>query len=90
MNEKNDEICNKLGFKIQYCRKFSGLTQKMLAEKANISFGLLGKIEAPNKPHNFSLEVLFNIADVLEVDPADLISTDLFPENIISKIKDKE
>lgn len=90
MNEKNNEICNKMGFKIRYCRKFSVLTQKMLAEKANISLGLLGKIEALNNPHNFSLDVLFKIADVLGVEPADLISTDLFPENIISKIKDKK
>lgn len=62
----------------------------MLAEKANISPNLLGKIEAVNKPHNFSLEVLFDIADVLEVDPADLISSALFPENIVSKFKEKE
>lgn len=42
-------------------------------------------IEAPNAAHCFSLEVLFDIADALDIEPADLITASMFPDSIINK-----
>ena len=56
-----------------------GLSQEKLAEKAGVSRSLISTIEAPNMAHGFSLDVFFDIADALEVDPADLINASVFP-----------
>ncbi|HMM07418.1 MAG TPA: helix-turn-helix transcriptional regulator [Clostridiales bacterium] len=56
-----------LGLNIAYYRKWGGMTQEQLAEKAGISRSYLGEIEAPNMITTLSLEVLFNIANVLEI-----------------------
>ncbi|MBQ4087600.1 MAG: helix-turn-helix transcriptional regulator [Clostridia bacterium] len=62
-----------------------GLSQEKLAEKANVSRSHISAIEAPNLAHPFSLEVFFNIADALEVDPADLIQASVFPDSIFKR-----
>ena len=49
---------------------------------------LLSVIEAPNAAHSFSLEVLYDIADALDVTPADLINASLFSDNIINNKHD--
>lgn len=64
------------------------MSQEKLAEKANISRSLLSVIEAPNAAHSFSLEVLYDIADALDVTPADLINASLFSDNIINNKHD--
>ncbi|HAK74483.1 MAG TPA: transcriptional regulator [Sporomusaceae bacterium] len=46
----------------------SGLSQDELADKIGISKSYLSKIEAPNSTKAYSLDVLFAIADGLEVD----------------------
>ncbi len=56
-----------LGLNIAYYRKYAGMTQEQLAEKADISRGYLGEIEAPNMVTNISLEVLFKIAKALKI-----------------------
>lgn len=55
------------------------------AEKAEISRSLLSSIEAPGLAKGFSLEVFFNLADALEVDPADLLRANLFPDQRADK-----
>ena len=87
---KNRDRFNQLGFAILALRRVRGLTQEQLAEKAGISRGQLSTIEAPNMPHNFTLEVFFDIADALDVDPADLIKASVFPDKIINKFQDKD
>ena len=87
---KNRDRFNQLGFAILALRRVRGLTQEQLAEKAGISRGLLSAIEAPNMPRNFSLEVFFDIADALDVDPADLITASVFPDRVVNKVKDKD
>lgn len=72
-----------IGIAIATLRKLRGLSQDKLSEKAGISRALLSTIEAPGVSHNFSLEVFFNIADALEIDPADLINASVFPDKII-------
>lgn len=62
-----------IGLRIQKFRKARGLTQAQLAKKANISMSYLSKIEAQNCDKTFSLEVLFEIADALQIHAAELL-----------------
>ena len=77
-----------LGIAIAALRKMRGLSQEQLAEKANVSRSHISSIEAPGIARPFSLEVFFNIADALEIDPSDLIAASVFPERIFNKTKD--
>ena len=77
-----------LGIAIAALRKMRGMSQEQLAEKANVSRSHISSIEAPGIARPFSLEVFFNIADALEIDPADLISASVFPDRIFSNKKD--
>ncbi|MBQ8851712.1 MAG: helix-turn-helix transcriptional regulator [Oscillibacter sp.] len=65
----NDERYRDLGYAIAYYRKRRGLTQEALAEKVGISRQHMGGIEAPNMLRAVSLDLLFNIATVLEIEP---------------------
>ena len=58
-------------------RKKRGYSQEQLAEKAKISRSHLSSIEAPNIVRPFSVEVLYNIADALEVRAGDLLNSTL-------------
>ena len=62
-----------LGLNIAYYRKREGMTQDQLAEKAGMSRSYLGEIEAPNMITTMSLEVLFNIAGALRIQPSKLL-----------------
>ncbi len=84
---KNRDRFIQLGIAISALRRIRGLSQEKLAEEAGISRSQLSAIEAPNLPHGFSLEVFFDIADALDVDPADLITASVFPDKIINKNK---
>lgn len=85
---KNRDRFIHLGIAIAALRKMRGLSQEQLAEKANVSRSHISSIEAPGIARPFSLEVFFNIADALEIDPADLITASVFPERIFNKTKD--
>ncbi len=63
-----------LGYNIAYYRKHAGLTQEQLAEELGISRQHIGAIEAPNIIRPISLELLFNISTVLDVEPAKLLT----------------
>ncbi len=82
---KNYDRFIQLGIATSTLRKMRGLSQEQLAEEAGISRSLLGAIEAPNLAKTFSLEVFFDIADALDVDPADLITASVFPDRVINK-----
>ena len=84
---KNRDRFIQLGIAISTLRKMRGLSQEKLADKAGISRSLLSAIEAPGIAKAFSLEVFFDIADALEVDPADLITASVFPDRIFNKNK---
>ena len=62
-----------LGYNIAYYRKHAKMTQEQLAEKLDISRQHIGAIEAPNIVRPISLELLFNIASVLEIEPYKLL-----------------
>lgn len=66
----------KLGLKISYYRKLSGLTQEQLAEKLDMNAAFIGHIEAPNIDKAISLDTLFDIAEVLQISPYKFIKFD--------------
>ena len=74
---------------IKAIRKSKGLSQEELAERANLSRSHISVIEAPGIVRPFSLEVFYNIADALDIDPADLINASVFPDKIITNPKNK-
>ena len=84
---KNRDRFIQLGIAIAALRKMRGMSQEQLAEKSNVSRSLISAIEAPGLVRPFSLDVFFNIADALEVDPADLINATVFPDKILKNNK---
>lgn len=58
---------------MSYYRKHKGYTQEELAEKLDISRQHLRAVEVPNIVRSVSLDLLFNIADALEVDVRELL-----------------
>ena len=86
---KNRDRFIQLGIAIAALRKMRGLSQEALAEKAHCSRSHISAIEAPGIVRPFSLEIFYNIADALEVDPADLINAAVFPDQVLNKGKRK-
>ena len=82
-SSKNRDRFIQLGIVIAAMRKLRGMSQEQLAEKANISRSHLSAIEAPNMVRAFSLDIFFNIADALEVDPSELIKGKLFSDDVL-------
>ena len=80
---KNRDRFIQLGIVIAAMRKMRGMSQEQLAEKANISRSHLSAIEAPNMVRAFSMDIFFNIADALEVDPSDLIRGKVFTDDVL-------
>ena len=66
-----------IGLKIAYYRKKKGLTQAPLAEKVGKSTNYIGLIERGNNGKSFSMGTLFAIAQVLGVEPEELLSNNL-------------
>lgn len=74
-----------MGIAISSLRKLRGMSQEQLAEKANISRSHLSAIEAPGMVRAFSMDVFYNIADALKIDPAELIRASMFPDRVFKK-----
>ena len=77
MSQKHSEQYKIIGQAIKKYRKQRGLTQEQLADRVSISISYLTKIEAPNCDQPFSLEVIFDIAEVLEI-PAHVLLEVIF------------
>lgn len=80
---KNRDRFVQLGIAIATLRKYRGLSQEALADKAGISRSHLSTIEAPGIASGFSLETFFDIADALGIAPKDLIDASIFPDDIL-------
>lgn len=65
----NSERLKDLGYAIAYYRKRQGVSQDELAEAVGISRQHMGAVEAPNMNRGISLELLFNIAKALDIEP---------------------
>ena len=73
MSQKHTDIYKMIGQTIKKYRKQKNLTQEQLADKINISISYLTKIEAVNCDQPFSLEVLLDIAERLDISIHDLL-----------------
>ena len=65
-----------LGLKIAYYRKKAGYTQETFAEKVGKSVNFIAQVEGTGTIRGISLETLFKIADVLNIEPAKLLEND--------------
>lgn len=66
-DSRHSEEYTRLGLNIAYYRKLKKMTQLQLAEAIDISRTHMSNIEAPNVPTSVSLDILFDIAEVLEI-----------------------
>ena len=82
---KNRDRFIQLGITISVLRKMRGMSQEQLEAEAMMSRSHLSAIEAQNIVIPFSLEVLFNIADALKIEPGDLLNTSIIPDQILNK-----
>lgn len=73
MSVKHNEKYKEIGIKIAKYRNKKGMTQEQLANEIGISYSYITQIEAPRVCKKMSLEVLFDIAEVLGVDVKDLL-----------------
>ena len=73
------ERYREIGFRIAYCRKYLKMTQEELAEKLNVSRQHIGAIEAPNVNRKISLDLIFDIADILNIEPKYFLEFQNFP-----------
>ena len=73
MNIKHSERLQAVKLNISFYRKKYGLTQEGLAEKINVSRTHLSNIEAQNMNTGITLEILFEIADALNIDVSKLL-----------------
>jgi len=67
MKRKHSEQYAKIALAIKEARLEKGYSQEELARRLCLSKSYISKIEAPNCEKSFSLEVLFDMAEVLEV-----------------------
>ena len=65
----NAERIENLSYAIGYYRRKKGYSQEQMAELLGISRQHLASVEAPGMNRGLSLELLFNIAAVLDVEP---------------------
>ena len=59
----------RMGLNIQYYRKLKGYTQETFAELIDKSWSFVAQVESPSTVRGISLETLFKIAEVLEIEP---------------------
>ena len=72
----NKEKYRRVGLNIALHRRNRNISQIELAEKIGVSRTHISNIEAPNMETNVSLEVIFNIADALEIPVSSLFHFD--------------
>ena len=68
-----------LAYAIGYYRKKKGYSQERMAEELGISRQHLASVEARGMNRGLSLELLFNIAAVLEIEPYMLLKFRIEP-----------
>lgn len=71
-----------VGLIIAALRKMRGLSQEQLAERSGISRTHISNIEAPNVVKAFSSDILYRIADALNVEAHDILKFATFPDAI--------
>lgn len=69
----NENRYRQMGLLIAYYRKMKGYTQDDLSEMLDISAGYLSQVESQSRIQPISMELFFNIADNLGVEPCQLL-----------------
>lgn len=75
----NTKRMENLAYAVKYYRKKKGHTQETLAEELGISRQHIAAVEAPSMDRGPSLDLVFNIATVLEIEPYLLLKFRLDP-----------
>ena len=65
-----------MGLRIAYYRKKAGFTQEWFAELIDKSWNYVAQIEGPSTIRGVSLETLFKICEVLNIQPGKLLDED--------------
>ena len=65
-----------MGLRIAYYRKKAGYTQEAFAEAIGRSLNFLAQVEGSSTTRGISLETLFKICDVLDIQPGKLLDED--------------
>ena len=73
MDKKYRENYLQLGAKIAYYRRLRRMTQEEFAEALGLSWSFIALVESPNRVAGVSLETLFKMADILEIEPYELL-----------------
>lgn len=73
MDEKYRDNYLQLGAKIAYYRRLRRMTQEEFAEALGLSWSFIALVESPNRVAGVSLETLFKMADVLGIEPYELL-----------------
>jgi len=73
MTNKHENRFLQLGLNIAYYRKLKGFTQIQFAEIVGISRTHMSNIEAPGVDKSVSLDVFFDIAEALGIEPEKLL-----------------
>lgn len=76
LKKEHRDRYKKLGLRIAYFRKMKGFTQEQFAEKLGKSLGYIGAVEATNVDRAISLDMLFDIANLLSVPPQKFLQFD--------------
>ena len=71
MKKEYKENYIKLGLNIAYYRRLNGLTQEQLADKINVDYSHISKMELATV--GISLDKLFDIARALDIPPYKLL-----------------
>lgn len=72
-SEKDIQRFQKMGLLISYYRRAKHMTQEQMAEYVDISPGYLSQVESQSKTQPISLDLLFRMADLLEIEPKQLL-----------------
>ena len=75
-------LFRRLSKTIAYYRRENGHTQEELAEMAGISHRYMSKIESLGNTTSISLDLLFNFAKVLNLEPYQLLKAPLPPPEL--------
>lgn len=73
MSARNSTRFIQIGLNITALREARGMSREELAERASVSGSLIRSIEDPETVKSFSMEVLYSIADALDINPSVLL-----------------
>jgi len=82
---QRENIYRQIGAKIAYYRKLVGVTQEVLADRVGVHRTVINKIENGHYHNDLSLDMLFDIAEALEMDPMLFLKFDEFEKQLWNK-----